>query len=254
MASKPGKHVAHEGQHPIRIVPMHGAAAAAAAAPNLTYRNGPLLTGVKVFTVFWGSGWQEVANTALMNQVNRFFDYILTSQLIDQLGEYSVPGKTIGHGSHIGTKLLTSPSPGSKVQDSAIQKILQTEIDNGTLPAPDANTLYFVYLPTGVQVEQGSSASCTSFCGYHDTFGNQIFYAVMPYPGCTGCTGGLSVSDALTSTSSHELCEAITDPVPGQGWYDDANGEIGDICAWKSRKLGAYMVQLEWSNRAGRCV
>jgi hypothetical protein len=50
------------------------------------------------------------------------------------------------------------------------------------------------------------------------------------------------------------LCEAITDPIPGQGWYDDANGEIGDICAWKTKKLGQYTVQLEWSNTAGACV
>jgi hypothetical protein len=76
----------------------------------------------------------------------------------------------------------------------------------------------------------------------------------MPYPNCTGCLGNLSVLDALTSTSSHELCEAITDPVPGTGWYDDANGEIGDICAWQTRKLGAYTVQLEWSNAQRRCV
>jgi hypothetical protein len=59
---------------------------------------------------------------------------------------------------------------------------------------------------------------------------------------------------ALTSTSSHELCEAITDAVPGTGWYDDANGEIGDICAWKTKPLGGYTVQLEWSNKAGQCV
>jgi hypothetical protein len=31
-----------------------------------------------------------------------------------------------------------------------------------------------------------------------------VFYAVMPFPGCGGCTGGLTVLDALTSTSSHE--------------------------------------------------
>ena len=67
----------------------------------------------------------------------------------------------------------------------------------------------------------------------------------MPYPGCLGCTGNLAPLDALTSTSSHELCEAITDPIPGQGWYDDANGEIGDICAWKTKQLGAYTVQME---------
>jgi hypothetical protein len=41
----------------------------------------------------------------------------------------------------------------------------------------------------------------------------------------------LAAIDALTGTSSHELCEAITDPVPGASWYDDHNGEIGDI-AW----------------------
>jgi len=76
----------------------------------------------------------------------------------------------------------------------------------------------------------------------------------MPYPDCTGCLGGLPLLDALTSTSSHELCEAITDPIPGQGWYDDQNGEIGDICAWKTKRLGSYAVQLEWSNSAGRCV
>src|SRR6266436_1353996 len=60
--------------------------------------------------------------------------------------------------------------------------------------------------------------------------------------------------EALTSTTSHELCEAITDPVPGQGWYDDANGEIGDICAWKTKKVGDCTVQLEWSNKANQCL
>jgi hypothetical protein len=131
--------------------------------------------------------------------------------------------------------------------------LLQREIDAGTLPANNSNTLYFVFLPDGVQVVQANSASCEAFCGYHDSFGQSVFYAVMPFPGCPGCTGGLAALDALTSTSSHELCEAITDPIPGQGWYDDNNGEIGDICAWKTRTLGKYTIQLEWSNQAGSC-
>jgi hypothetical protein len=64
----------------------------------------------------------------------------------------------------------------------------------------------------------------------------------------------LAPLDALTSVCSHELAEAITDPVPGQGWYDDAKGEIGDICAWQNKQLGTYEVQLLWSNRAQACV
>jgi hypothetical protein len=244
-------------QHPIRVVPLHrpdAPAAVSTGVPHLTYRNGPLLTAVQVFTVFWGSSWRQATNSDLLTQINQFFDYVLTSQLMNQLGEYSAPGQTIGHGSRIGTTVLTSPDPVGSVQDRAIQQLLQQEIDAGTLPPTNANTLYFVFLPDGVQVVQGTTASCQSFCGYHDSFGKGIYYAVMPYPGCSGCTGGLAVFDALTSTTSHELCESITDPIPGKGWYDDNNGEIGDICSWKTRTLGKYTIQLEWSNQAGSCI
>jgi hypothetical protein len=248
----------------IRIVPMHRvegaatvgiAAAAPAVAPQLTYRNGPLLTAVEVFTLFWGSAWQQPDNAALLAQINQFFEAILKSSLIDQMAEYSVPGKAITHGKHIGTLTVAAPALGQSVTDSAIQHLLQQEISsNAAVPQPTANTLYFVYVPPGVKVIQGGSASCQAFCGYHNDIAGQVFYAVMPYPGCAGCTGGLNTFDALTSTSSHELCEAITDPIPGQGWYDDANGEIGDICPWTTKKIGAYTVQLEWSNKANKCV
>jgi hypothetical protein len=260
MASKPRRKKSQSGLgRPIRIVPLHRPEAArpaiAPAAPQLTYRNGPLLTAAEVFTIFWGSAWRQAPQSDFVPRINQFFDFILTSALLDQLAEYSVPGKQISHGKRIGTTTLTTPEPGNSVQDSAIQKMLQQEISAGTiLPAPTPNTLYFVMLPPGVQVTQGGGASCQVFCGYHDAINSNIFYAVMPYPGCSGCTGGLTDFDALTSTTSHELCEAITDPIAGQGWYDDSNGEIGDICAWKTRSLGGYTIQLEWSNKAGSCV
>ena len=244
----------HKPQHPIRIVPLHPAVRdASAPGPHLTYRNGPLLANVEVLTVFWGKAWQDSANASLLNQLNQFFDFILTSRLLDQLSEYSVPGKAIGHGLRKGSATLTTSEPGKKIDDSAIQTFLQKQISAGTLPPPNSNTLYFLYLPPSTQVTAGGSASCTGFCGYHET-ANGFYYAVMPYPGCTGCQGGLATLDALTSTSSHELCEAITDPIPGQGWYDDSNGEIGDICAWKTKSVGSYTVQLEWSNAANSCI
>lgn len=247
---------------PIRIVPLYvdaellrpvDAAAAPAAAAQLTYRGGPLLTSVKVFTVFWGAAWAQAPLNDTAARLNDFFDYVLTSALLDQLTEYSVAGQAIGHGSRVGTATVTTPVPRRTVTDSRIQHLLQQEVSTGTLPAPDGNTLYFVYLPPGVAITQGGSRSCQAFCGYHSDINGQLFYAAMPYPGCAGCTGGLQPFDALTSTSSHELCEAITDPIPGQGWYDDANGEIGDICAWRTKTLGAYTVQLEWSNTASTC-
>jgi hypothetical protein len=248
--------VAKTKKHPIRVVPMHPGAArvAEAVAAQLTYRGGPLLTAVQVFTIFWGAAWQDTANSALMTKMNQFFDYVLMSPLMDQLGEYSVDGQSIGHGTRTGTTVITSQEPESSVQDSDIQNLIAQGIADQTLPASTANSLYFVFVPNGVQVVQGGGASCQVFCGYHDSFAGNTYYAVMPYPSCSGCRGVLAAFDALTSTTSHELCEAVTDPVPGQGWYDDNNGEIGDICAWKTKKLGNYTVQLEWSNQANACV
>jgi hypothetical protein len=208
-----------------------------------------------VFTIFWGQAWQKSPNSDLANQLNEFFKLLVSSALMDQLAEYSVPGQAIGQGSFIGSTTVTQPAPSSSVTDSAIQNFLQQEIDsNSSVPKPDANTLYFIYLPPGTAVVQGGSRSCQAFCGYHDTFGGGVYYAVMPFPNCAGCLGGMTNLDALTSTSSHEFCEAITDAVPGQGWYDDTHGEIGDICAWQTKKLGNYTVQLEWSNKNASCM
>ena len=248
---------------PIRIVPLfvpsemagtaHGAPAG--PPPQLTYRNGPLVTAAEIFTIFWGASWNQPPLNAMAQTVNQFFDFILTSALMDQMAEYSVPGKTIGHGKRTGTITLASPALHTSITDRAIQHMLHQEISsNAAFPQPNANSIYFVYLPAGVRVVQGGGSSCQAFCGYHSDITGQIYYAVLPYPGCLGCAGGLTAIQALTSTTSHELCEAITDPIPGQGWYDDANGEIGDICAWKSKTLGNYSVQLEWSNKQNACV
>lgn len=243
----------------VRIVPLAtpdvAQRTAAAQAAQLVYNNGPLITAAQVFTIFWGSAWQQQpALASMIAQVNGFFDYILTSSLIDQLAEYSVAQYKIGHGKRVGTVTLTDPDVGTTVSDAAIQKMIENQISAGKFPASNPNVLYFVFLPSGVTVTQGGSASCKVFCGYHDATSSGIFYAVMPFPDCSGCSSGLSNFDALTVTASHELCEAITDPIPGDGWYDNANGEIGDICAWQTKKVGQYTVQKEWSNQAGRCV
>lgn len=250
-------------EDPIRVVPLHGigdlvapiGAAAPAVAPQLTYRGGPLLTSVEVFAVFWGNAWLQQRQAGLIIKLNQFFDYVLASPLMDQLSEYNVSGKSLQHGKRTGTTTVNMPALRRNATDNTIRHMLQQEIlANSAFPKPSPNTLYFVYLPPGVSVTSQGGKSCMTFCGYHDAINGQIFYAAMPYPGCTGCLGGLSDFDALTLTSSHELCEAITDAVPGMGWYDDHNGEIGDICAWKTKQLGGYEVQLEWSNKANNCI
>ena len=248
-------HKHHDRSYPVRIVPLIGTATAARVAPaaNLTYRNGQLLTAAEVTTIFWGAWWKAAPQSALVGQLNKFFEDILVSALVDQLKEYSVAGKSIGHGSRMGTLTIDKP-PAATVDDSAIVTMLEAQIAAGSVPKAGADSLYFIYLPSGLSVTMGGQASCQAFCGYHDVTTKNVYYAVEPYPDCQGCQSSFSVFESLTITSSHELCEAITDPVPAQGWYDDTNGEIGDICAWQTKTVGSYTVQQEWSNRAGACV
>jgi hypothetical protein len=73
----------------------------------------------------------------------------------------------------LGAVTITQPTLSHSVTDAAIQKTLQQQIkSNASVPKPDANTLYFIYLPPGTAVVQGGPRSCQAFCGYHDTFGN----------------------------------------------------------------------------------
>jgi hypothetical protein len=270
-AFKPGEH--------IRVVPLHhpkpsidiadlsrrGAAAEegdlfdgqphpAPASAHLSYNGGPLICNVQVYTIFWGKLWGTTPTSQqMLKQLNQFFAAILVSPLIDQLAEYNVPKQSIGHGTLLGSRTISANAPAGSITDSAIQSQLQKWIKARTVPAATKNTLYFIYLDPAVSVIMGGSKSCQSFCGYHNN-ARSVYYAVMPYPTCSGCLGGLSAIDALTGTSSHELCEAITDPIPGKGWYDNTNGEIGDICAWNFKQVAGYNVQLEWSNQQNKCV
>jgi hypothetical protein len=59
------------------------------------------------------------------------------------------------------------------------------------------------------------------------------------------------------------MIEAVTDsavglatgPIgPPLAWYDQANGEIGDICVGQGGSVAGFAVQLEWSNADGACI
>jgi hypothetical protein len=232
----------------IRIVPLQpeGELQPVAAAPELTYRGGPLLTNVEVVTVYWGAAWRNEPIASVARRLDVFFDFLVTSEVMDQLSEYGA-----GHGTRVGSSTLDNVPAAEIVSDQQIREVLSAGLPS--LPEPNANRVYVIFLPPGVPVAMGGSRSCEGFCGYHDAIDGRIFYAVLPYPGCAGCTGRQGEFTALTVTASHELAEAITDPVPGTGWYDDLHGEVGDVCSWHTKQLDDYVVQREWSNAAGAC-
>jgi hypothetical protein len=228
---------------------------------TVTYHGGALLTHVEAQPVFLGSDW--ATNSSLTSQsasLNTYVGYLVNSPYMDMLTNagYNVGRGTSSPGATLSLSLDKSTTGG--ITDQQIQADIQAGINglNGTkLQPPDANRLYVVYVEPGVVVKLGSDSSRNSFLGYHGAFRGtvgtasvDVRYDVLPYPGTPnptpGSQGYASAFDELTSVTSHELAEAVTDPDVNYktlGWYDDnRNGEIGDLTSSQTR-LNGYLVQ-----------
>ena len=249
---------------PARVMPLHSSDAPVAhvtpaAIAGLTYFGGPILTHVSVHPVFWNSA------TKLQSNINAFYPAVVGSgstMYASVLAQYN-----IGTGTSVAGIIDTSAT--RSIKDSAIQTRLTTLINQGRLPAPNANTYYPVHFPSGMTITLGSSRSCVQFCAYHSTFvlnGVNVNYGVIPdigQAGCNGGCGGSTVTNNTNSVASHELVEATTDPAvglatvfgPPLGWYDQPdNQEIGDLCNAQQGTSAGFTVQKEWSNSANACV
>jgi hypothetical protein len=221
---------------------------------GVVYNGGKLLANVEVVPIFFGNAWsQSQYSQVLMNAIVNFFQYILASSLMSQLGEYSMDLWQIRHG--ICTDKWVIPvdvSPGLILPDTVIRDFLGLWQDEGLIPRANDNTLYFLYLPLGVTFDGYGQKG--GGCAYH-SFLNSYQYAVAVFPQSDLCRQDTENDfDNLTLASSHELCEAITDPQLG-GWRTpDHREEICDLCGSQSGRHGPFLVQYVWSNAWGRCL
>lgn len=266
---------------------------AAPAGAHLSYFGGPIISNVQVIQVLYGSGSynSQVAGTTSPSMGKFFGDFTGSgSGLISLLTQYNTnisggTNQTFGFGSFGGLFQIvpSAGNDGSTISDSQIQSELLAQITAGHLPAPqldaagNPNTLYMIYFPPGKTITQGGSSSCVAggFCAYHGTTsnlfsGHNVLYGVLPdMQAGSGCSTGCGTSTTFgnyTSVTSHELTEAMTDAfvgiattfAPPLAWYDQNNGEIGDICNAQQGSYTAngttYTVQLEFSNAANNCV
>lgn len=249
----------------VHLMPMHSPEKVQSAAPagaQLTYFGGPVLKNVDVHPVFWN------ANTQFQSNINSFYKGVTNSAHFDLLSQYSGIGRGTAVDGFVDNRTTT------RVSDAAIQTELNRLFSAGSLPAPTANTYYPVHFPSGVSITApDGSRSCVVFCAYHGTYtrnGTNVNYGVIPDQG-GGCAGGCGNNaqrvNNMDSVASHELVEAVTDPAvglatvfgPPLAWYDQTNGEIGDICNGQQGSITggdgvSYTIQLEFSNSAKNCV
>ena len=243
----------------------------------LTYGGGPVISKVKVYAVFWGPN----VDTTVTSQIGGFYTAVTNSAYFDWLSEYNTvgtidgnvgTGQMIGRGTYGGAYTITPSTSATTISEITIGNELQSQLAAGKLPAPEFDaqglpiSLYMFDFPPGVTITLQGSQSCVQFCAFHYSQtinGKDIPYGVHPDMGPTsGCANGCGPSSVpfenVTDVHSHEMIEAVTDTSAVQtSWYNNAQGEIGDICATGAGETGTvagYTVQKEWSNNAGACV
>jgi hypothetical protein len=224
--------------------------------PAVTFHGGAVLTHVEEQNIYVGSAWNTIQGRQVAQKLEQFAQTLVNSPFMDALTQ---AGYGVGRGTDTrGTIDPVSIRVGT-VTDSQIQQEIQRLISQG-LAQPDANRLYVVYMQPGVAVfnNHDGSSSTKDFLGYHGAFAGKdahgravdIHYAVLPYPGGPNFTaasqGFANNLDQLTAVTSHEVAEAVTDPNVNYkqlGWYDDAHGEIGDITAGHTQRMGQFLIQ-----------
>lgn len=252
--------------------------------PHLLYYGGPVLSNVKVYLVAWG----QTGDATQLGRLASFYADITNSPYFDWLSEYDTAGRiaedgkpgssqTIGRGSFGGIFTITPSNSAARISSRVIADELAAQLKAGHLPAPDldglgnVNAYYAIQFPGGVTIADANIVSCRDYCAYHDSVlvdGRSVPYGVLPAPvgGCAmGCGPETDPFDNLTSTHSHELIEAVTDPAVGQvtgnnnvrpfGWLDARGWEIADLCDNSPNgRVAGWVVEKGWSNRFFRCL
>jgi hypothetical protein len=265
----------------------------AASTPLIYHTGGPIMPSVNIYVIFWlPPKLQNGSATSLSKQYQdlqiRFMkDYPAHGIDNNNTQYYETVGARTNYINNVGqfvdSYVDTDPYPASGCKDvitpgncitdaqltAELQRVMALKKWNGGL-----TNIYFVYTGAGEgSCFDASSASCayTSYCAYHSFIpgATPIIYANMPYADPKYCylagtqtsPNGVIDGDAAASVASHELTEAITDPLLN-AWYSSTGAEIGDLCAWQfgtnswgpnnnanqSWNGHLYELQLEWDN------
>lgn len=254
------------GDAPPADAPFPADAAPPAATPAVRYLGGPILSAPTIVTVVFAND-----DPTLAARLAQFDDVITSTPWWSAVtaGYCVQPGGTPCVGPGAGAGHVTLPAADAAYTDSlrggesTVRALLSGRVADGTLPAPDAQTLYVLYLPEGSRILLDGITGCapSSFSGYHDRL------AVTP-PDAGAAIGAAyavvarcsSTEAATTLQASHEIVEAATDPSPEDApafqMTDPAwtafGPEVADVCAAVDADIttseSGFAVQRSWSN------
>jgi hypothetical protein len=266
----------------------------------LEYHGGPIMPNVATFAIFWiPAALQNGAPTGMSATYRPILKRLLTdypahgidnnsTQYFEAIG---APAYIHNTGRFGGAFVDTSPYPASRCADPMTPGNCLTDVQirneirkviarTGWLVGLNRVFLLFTSSGEGSCIDS-SNAQCAyapgGYCAYHSNVGTgptkAIIYANLPYGETSVCQisdvpspNGDPAADDAATTTSHELTEAITDPL-GTAWFTFQGNEIGDLCAYKYGTLtwdssmanemwngNFYLLQQEFDNHVGDCV
>jgi hypothetical protein len=267
------------------------------SGPLLYHSGGSVMPSVTIYVIYWapphlqngGATSLPAAYQAIETRLMK--DYPAHGIDNNNTQYYQTIGSTttyIGNvGAFGGAYVDTSPYPASGCTDHAtpgncitdaqiqaqIRRVMALNHWTGGL-----NHIFFLFTSSGEgSCFNSTSTSCayTQYCAYHGYISEAtpVIYANMPYGNPTFCQtpgtpspNGNVQADTAATAASHELTEAITDPLLN-AWFTASGEEIGDLCAynygantWDTGKANQswnghfYELQQEYDNHKGSCV
>jgi hypothetical protein len=258
------------------VVQLDAAQAAAAAAGQIIYHGGPVMTnanGVNVYVIWYGNWSGNSGTTIVPDFLNNLggSPYFGINTTYYDASNVHITNKVTLKG-----QATDSYSQGTSLSDAKVKTIVSHAISTGALPK-DTTGVYFVLTSQDVNETSGF---CTQYCGWH-THGSissaDIKYSFVGNAArCINACAAQSTSpngnpgvDGMVSVIAHELEEAATDP-DLNAWYFSSGNENADQCAWTfgteytvangskaNMKLGSrdFLIQQNWIQAAsGKCA
>jgi hypothetical protein len=234
------------------------------AVPQVIFSQGSVLKDPSIVAIFFSNDDPTVAP-----QLQDFYTGIGNTQFWQATSEYGVGPATakIVTLDAAAPAMIDDNTEINDAGDTALEVWLLGEITSGAIPANTPNTEYMINYPSGTTINAGGD-SCTAYGGYHtdmlDNDNNNLSYGVIPR--CSAEGTGQTTLQVVTTTASHELVEAATDPYPDYApgysqcdtphiFWDEANSgsEVADMCqndpeAYYQFSDFGYLVQRFWSN------
>jgi hypothetical protein len=130
------------------------------ALPEIDYHGGRVLKNPKLVTVTFAG-----MDTTLRDYLRDFDDKILATNWWSTV----MDGYGVGPGTGAGYVELPDTFSGNTTTDEDLQTWISNQILAHSLPFPDDDTVYMIYMPSNASINLDGTPSCAGFGGYHNS-------------------------------------------------------------------------------------